>query len=105
MGGHRICGCHAQSGEVRENLLRGGGRDRRLQGAAGEAELGQLDGVRACLGDQVRAGDPDMDDAVLDVLGDVVRTDQQEVDRRVLTRYVESAFPELEAQARRVEQV
>ena len=39
--------------------------------------------VGLCLGDEVRAGDAEIDDTVLDVLGHVVRTHEQEIDGRV----------------------
>src|SRR5581483_8430921 len=46
-----------------------------------------------------RARDPDVDDAVLDVLGNVVRPDEEEIDRRVLARHVQRPLSRLEAQA------
>jgi hypothetical protein len=96
---------NTQPGKVGELLLRGGRRHCRFERAAGEPELGQLGDVRAGLGDEVCAGDPDVDDAVLDVLGDVVRPDEQEVDRRVPARHVQCTLPELELKTGGVEQV
>ena len=61
--------------------------------------------VRADLGDEVRAGDPDVDDTVLHVLGDVVRPDEQEVDRSVLAGDVEGTLAELELKTCGIEQV
>ena len=64
-----------------------------------------MDDVGLRLGDEVRAGDPDVHDAVLDVLRDVVRPDEQQVDRRVLAGDVQRALARLEAESRRGEQL
>ena len=50
------------------------------------------------LHDEIRAGDPEVDDAVLDVLGDVARADEQQVDRRVRARDDERPLRHLEGQ-------
>ena len=63
-------------------LLGNGG----LEPAGAEAELEQLLDPGPALADEVLAGDPAVDDAVLDVLGHVGRTDEQHVDRGVPAR-------------------
>ena len=75
-------------------------RDGGVERAPRESELGQRLDVRLGLGDEVRAGDPEVDDAVLRVLGDVARADEQQVDRRVRARHDERALGHLEREAR-----
>jgi hypothetical protein len=101
----RIDGRHAQSGEAGElrhrRFLRHGGLER----AAAEAEAQELGDARTALRDQVGAGDPAVDDAVLDVLGDVRGSYQENLDRRVAARKRERALSRLlRAEARVVEQ-
>ena len=55
--------------------------------------------LRAGFGDEVRARDPEVDDAVLDVLGHVVGAHEQQVDRRVRARHQERALGRLEPEA------
>ena len=63
-----------------------------LEPAGAEAELEQLLDARAALADEVLAGDAAVDDAVLHVLRDVGRADEQHVDRRVPAREGERAL-------------
>ena len=84
-----------RAGEILEPLvarLLGHGR---LEPARAEAELEQLVDARAALADEVQARDPAVDDAVLHVLGDVGRADEQHVDRRVPARERERALARL----------
>ena len=46
----------------------------------------QRDDVHFALDDQVRSGDPEVDDSVLDVLGDVVRAHEQQIDGSIRAR-------------------
>ena len=79
--------------------------NRGLERAPREAEVGEPHDVGLRLGDEVRAGDPEVDDPVLDVLGDVVRADEQKVDRRVPAGHVQRPLARLEAEARRGEEL
>ena len=79
----RIDGGDSQSGQPGQLLDRRLLRNRGLERAAAEAEAEQLGHARAALGDEVGAGDPAVDDPVLDVLGDVGGADEQHLDRRV----------------------
>jgi hypothetical protein len=72
----------------------------RVERAAGEAELRERDDLRLGLRDEVRACDPDVHDAVLRVLRDVARADEQQVDGRVRARDDQRALGQLERQAR-----
>jgi hypothetical protein len=58
-----------------------------LQSAAGKPELRERDHLRARLDDEIRAGDPEVDHAVLDVLGHVAGAHEQQVDGRVRARH------------------
>ena len=88
----RIDGRHPQPGQLGEP---GDGRflrHRGLQRAAAEAEPQQLGHARAAFRHEVGAGDPAVDDAVLDVLGDVRGADEQHLDGRVPAREGERAL-------------
>ena len=63
-----------------------------------ETELGERLDPRLSLRDKVRARDADVDDAVLDVFGDVARPNEQKIDGGVVARYEERALGRLEAQ-------
>ena len=78
-----VRGRHAQAVEIGELLLRRVLGHGRLEGAAGETELRERGHLRVRLGDEVRARDPEVDDAVLHVLRNVRRAHEQQVDRRV----------------------
>ena len=71
-----------------------------LQRAAGEPELRQRDDVHSGLDDEVGAGDPEVDDSVLNVLGYVVRAHEQQIDRRVRARDEQRPVGRLEAEPR-----
>ena len=78
----------------------------RLEPARAEAEAKHLVDVGAALAHQVEPGDPAVDDAVLDVLGNVGGADEQDLDRCVPARKRERALPRLlGAEARVLEQV
>ena len=62
-------------------LLRDGG----LQPAASETEPQELGDSRSALGNEIGARDPAVDDAVLHVLGDVRRADEQHLDYPLLS--------------------
>ena len=59
---------------------------RSLEPARAEAERQELADDGAALAHEVEAGDAAVDDAVLDVLGDVGRAHEQHLDRRVPAR-------------------
>ena len=85
----------SQSAEVRQRLrgrLLGNGE---LERAGAEAEGEQLLDVRAALADEIGAGDPAVDDAVLDVLGHVGRPDEHDVHGRVAAGERERALTRL----------
>ena len=94
-GEPRIDRCRAQPVEVFEchhrRLLRHGGLER----ARAEAEPQQLLDLDAALLDEVEPGDAAVDGAVLDVLRDVGRADEEHVDRRVPARERERALARL----------
>ena len=90
----------AQAVEIRDRLLRRVDRHRGVEAAAAEPELGERDHVGISLDDEVRARDPEVDDAVLGVLGDVARPDEEQVDRRVRARDDERALGHLEREPR-----
>ena len=69
-----------------------------LQGASREAELRQRDDIRVGLDDEVRSRDAQVHDTVLDVLGDVARAHEQEVDRRIRAGHDEGSFGRLEGE-------
>ena len=79
----RVDGRHAVAAQLVDAL------DRRFLGhgglerAASEAEPEELRDPGAALGDEVGAGDPAVDDAVLDVLGDVGGPHEQHLDGRI----------------------
>ena len=87
-----------EPGELGDVLLGRVDRHRRVERAAGEAELRERDDLRLGLGDEVRAGDPDVHDAVLGVLRDVARADEQQVDGRVRARDDQRALGHLEGE-------
>jgi hypothetical protein len=99
-GRHRVRRRDAQAVEFRELALRGVDRHRRVEGAAGKAELGDRLDLDVCLGDEIRAGDPQVDDAVLRVLGDVARPYEQQVDGSVRARHHERPLGHLEGEPR-----
>ena len=82
--------------EIGDRGLRGIVRDRSLQRAAREPELGERDDVGIRLDDEVRPRHAEVDDAVLDVLGNVARAHEQEVDGSVGARHHERALGRLE---------
>ena len=82
--------------EIGDRGLRGVVRHRGLQRAARESELGESDDVGVRLDDEVRSRYSQVHDAVLDVLRDVTRADEQEVDGRVGARDDERPLGRLE---------
>ena len=79
-------------------LLWAVGGHRGLERASCEAELGERDDVRLRLCHEIRARDAEIDDAVLRVLGDVARSDEQEVDGSVRAGDDERPLGHLERQ-------
>jgi len=77
--------------EIGERLRRRLLRHRGFERARAEAELQQFDDVGAALAHDVEAGNAAVDNAVLHVLGDVVRAHEQCLDRRVAARERERA--------------
>ena len=78
-----VRGRDPESLEVGSGRNIGVGRRRDRECASPEPELGEHRDGRLRLGDEVRSGDPEIDHAVLDVLGNVVGAHEQQVDRRV----------------------
>ena len=79
---------------------------RSLERARAEAEPQQLVDLDATFAHEVGAGDPAVDDAVADVLGNVGGADEQHVDGRVTAREGEGALARLlRAEARVREQL
>ena len=90
----------AEPAEVRNLRLRRVVRHCGLQRAAREPELRERQDIRLRLDDQVRPGHPEVHDAVLDVLGNVARPHEQEVDGRIGTRHHERSLGRLERETR-----
>ncbi len=68
--------------------------------ATAEAELEELLDAGLGLDHEVRPRDPEVDDAVLDVLGDVVGPDEQQIDRSVRAGHDERPLRRLEREPR-----
>ena len=83
------------SGEVLDPLVPRLLGDGRLEPAGSEAELQQLVHPGSPLADEVLPGDAAVDDAVLDVLGHVGGSDEEDVDRCVSARERECALTRL----------
>ena len=86
LGETRVHRRDARAAELVERLDGRLGRDGGLERAGAEAETEELRHRGAALLDEVGAGDPAVDDAVLDVLGHVGRAHEQDVDRCVAAR-------------------
>ena len=96
----RIGRRNPETTEILDRGLRRIVRNGRLERAPRESELGQRDDVGLGLDDEVRTRDAEVDDAVLDVLRDVARADEEQVDRRVCAGNDERALGRLEREAR-----
>ena len=68
-------------------------KDRGLEGTTPKAEPKQLSDFRLALEDEIGSGDSTVDDSVLNVLGNVGRTDEQDINRRVPTGESKRALP------------
>jgi len=79
----RIDGRDRRAAEVLDTRVARLLGDGRLEPAGTEPELEQLVYAGTALSDEVLAGDAAVDDPVLDVLGDIGRSHQQDVDRGV----------------------
>ena len=78
-----ICRRDPEAVEIGDRGLRGIVRNRGLQRAAREPELGESDDVGIRLDDEVSPRHTEVNDTVLDVLGNVARAHEQKVDRRI----------------------
>ena len=78
--------------QIRELGRSGLLRHCRLERAAAEAEAKELADGRPALPNEISARNPTIDDGVLNVLGNVLRPDEEHVDRCVATREREGAF-------------
>ncbi len=67
-------------------------RHRRLERAPAESQPEQLGHVALALPNEIRSRDPTVDDAVLDVLGDIGRPDEEHLDRCVPAREREGSL-------------
>ena len=95
-----ICRRDAEAVEIGDRGLRSIVRDRSLQRAAREPELGERDDVGIRLDDEIRTRHAEVNDAVLDVFGNVARAHEQEIDRGVCARHHERALGRLEREPR-----
>ena len=73
-------GGHPQPGQLLRLLDRRGGGDGKRQSAVAEPELGEHIWLTAVLGEQVLAGDPQIDHVIGDKLGDVLRPNEEKIE-------------------------